>query len=320
MNFRTELHPHTFPFQISHKSKIVSIGSCFADMIGNRLQSYKFEVCANPFGNIYNPISLHNILDTNANEESHYIENQGVWLNYNFHSEIAAFSKESLTSVIDEKKNNLAAFLNEADVLVLTYGTAWIYQLVSDKQIVANCHKQPTNLFIKKLLTVEEIEKSFSDLISNLPLGKNIILTVSPVRHIKDTLALNTVSKSILRLATHKLASTYENVHYFPAFELLMDDLRDYRFYKKDLIHPNEIAEDYIWNKFSEVVMNVETLQWLKILDEINMAVNHKPFQAKSEQHQQFLRTQIKKIEYLQGQLNFDNELKLLKGQLGKNY
>jgi len=316
MKFRTELNPDPLPFQIDHQSQLLSIGSCFADMIGERLQKYKFKINANPFGNIYNPIVLHSLFDSTTDFGLHCVENKGVWHHHNLHSEVAATSKNKLLALIGEKKKAFDAVVQNADVIVITYGTAWVYELISEGNIVANCHKQPANLFNKRLLTIDEIEQSFKKMAQKLPVKTHIILTVSPIRHIKDTISFNAVSKALLRVATHQLVQTVKNVHYFPAYELMLDDLRDYRFYKKDLLHPNEMAEDYIWEKFAKMALHENTLLLIKAIDDISAATQHKPFQPQSEQHQQFIASQIKKIESLGDQFNFDNELAIFKNHL----
>ncbi|MFN0049140.1 MAG: GSCFA domain-containing protein [Cytophagales bacterium] len=322
MNFRTELQTSPFPFTINHSSKILSIGSCFADMVGDRLAKYKFKVLTNPFGNIFNPISVHKILRLKGDLALKSVENDGIWYNYDLHSEFNALSKLELEEKIKQKEQEVKLFLaGTTTTIIITYGTAWVYVLDESKSIVANCHKQPQNLFFKRLLTVEEIVECFQNLIESIPNSEtiNFILTVSPVRHIKDTLELNGVSKAVLRVACHHLASTFENVHYFPAFEMMQDDLRDYRFYKKDMIHPTEVAEDYIWDKFSNSIFDRETLQLLPKIEEVMTALNHKPFQPKSESYQNFIKVLVEKIELLPKNLTFENEIDFLKKLMNDN-
>lgn len=290
-------------------------------MVGNRLEKYKFNVLSNPFGNIFNPISVHKLLNSESNFSDSYVEKNETWYNYHLHSEFNAWSKQDLEEKIQLKQKQTKAFLETSTTIIITYGTAWVYELNESKSIVANCHKQPQNLFSKRLLSVDEIIKSFHNLIESIPNTKtiNFFLTVSPVRHIKDTLELNGVSKSVLRVACHQLASIFENVHYFPAFEIMQDDLRDYRFYKKDMIHPTEVAEDYIWEKFSNSVFDKETLQWLPKIDEITTALHHKPFQPESESYRKFLRDLVQKIELLPKKLNFESEIGFLRKQMTNN-
>ncbi len=317
MEFRTELQTGTFPFKISRQDTVLSIGSCFADMVGDRFLKYKFNVLSNPFGNIYNPVSVHKILNPNTDLNTQLFENQGLWYSYDLHSEITDQSEMALKEKINHNKRELDNFLKSNKVLIITYGTAWIYELIENGEIVANCHKQPSSKFKKRLLSLNEIEDSFDEFYKSLTNKElQIIFTVSPVRHIKDTIPLNNVSKSILRLACHQLSLKYGNVHYFPSFELMVDDLRDYRFYKKDMIHPNEIAEEYIWQKFVSSLIDLQTRDFFKTWDEILEAVSHKPFQPASKSHQLFLVSQIQKIEKLRGSVDIENELQHFKDQL----
>jgi hypothetical protein len=203
--------------------------------------------------------------------------------------------------------------------LIITFGTAFIYKLKSNNEIVANCHKQPSYNFTKELLTVEEIIVSFELFLNQFKIQNSklkIILTVSPVRHTKDTLTLNSVSKSILRIACHELSKQFSNVSYFPSYEIMLDDLRDYRFYKEDMIHPTEVAEEYIWNKFSDVFFESETKQLIKEWSSVSMALNHKPFREDSEEYKIFLTETLKKLELLKGKINVKEEINFITNKL----
>jgi hypothetical protein len=321
--FRTELNIDPSLIKIGHYDPILTLGSCFSDSMGARLASNKFEVKYNPFGTVYNPISIFKLLQYSlSNEmpnESSYLENDGLFANYDFHSSFSALNKSSIKKQIEEQIESTNTFLKSAKWLILTLGTAYVYKRKDTKEIVSNCHKIPGKNFTKRLLTQKQILEAFDQLwkqLATLNPGLKILLTVSPVRHIKDTLALNSVSKSTLRLTSDTLANQYEHVSYFPSYELMMDDLRDYRFYKADMIHPTEEAEDYIWEKFASAYFGKSTLDFLSEWSKIRAAIQHRPFNTTSEKHQAFIKSTIQKIKSLDNKLDFSEELKVLEGQL----
>ncbi len=323
MNFRTELTLKPATGQIGLQQSILTIGSCFADAIGNRLVNYKFNCVANPFGTLYNPASIHKVLHYCLAKKSpasdSFIERDGVLFNYDFHSEVAGLNHAELTTEIDSRLKKTAEALKTADYLFITYGSAWVYQRKDTGELVANCHKVNASAFTKTLLTCDDIIQSFEHLREQVvkvnPLIK-FILTVSPVRHIKDTIELNSVSKSTLRLACHEIKSRSAAVEYFPAYEIMLDDLRDYRFYKSDLLHPTEFAEDYIWGKFGDRYFSEETRSLIKKWNSIRAAMLHKPFQTESAGHQQFLRDTLQKLEELKSAIDVSQEIAHLKQTL----
>ncbi len=333
MDFHTELHifqniSPNFP-QINHKMPVLSIGSCFADMIGEKLAFYKFKAVSNPFGIIFNPISINKLLKLSLENtfiddlSNNFIKTQeNIWHHYDFHSDLYGNSKEILDQKIKEKIKRTQGFFNNdlsRKTLILTFGTAFVYLNNQYNEVVANCHKIPQKNFTKKMLSVEEIIANFDEIYPKL-LEKNIetILTVSPVRHIKDTLVLNSVSKSILRVAAHILAEKYEKVHYFPSFELMNDDLRDYRFYKTDMLHPSTQAEDYIWQKFVQACMNTPTQAIMQVWENLYKNISHKNqkdnsnhiSQEKSKKHNQFLQKTLFELENLAQTLAEEIDLK----------
>jgi len=291
--------------------------------MGAKLVSNKFKVLANPYGIVFNPESIFTLinasLDKNEFPNDGYLETNNIWRNYYFHSELYGNSKEELSRKINERKALAHDFLLKARILTITFGTAYVYRLKSNQEVVSNCHKMPASLFTKELLTSEQIIKSFDlfykKIIAADP-GLKIILTVSPVRHIKDSIQLNSVSKSILRMACHNLAKSNENISYFPAYEIMMDDLRDYRFYKEDMIHPTEVAENYIWEKFIDTYFETKSKEFIKEWSGILRALEHKPFHPESESHQAFIKETIKKIKGLQGDIDMSYELIMLEKQL----
>jgi hypothetical protein len=320
--FRTEISIPSSPVRIDHQSGIFTIGSCFSDVMGKKLLKNKFSVLANPFGVAFNPESIFRLLNSSLDHENlkdGYIENNHIWYNYYFHSELYGNTKEELSKKINEQRRLSHEFLLRAKTLTITFGTAYVYRLKSHQEIVSNCHKMPSSLFTKELLTVELITKSFDAFHKKAILanpGLKIILTVSPVRHIKDSIQLNSISKSILRIACHNIAAENENISYFPAYEIMMDDLRDYRFYKEDMIHPTELAENYIWEKFVDTYMEKQSKEFIKKWSEILKALEHKPFHPHSETHQNFIKETIKKIKSLSAYADMNAELKMLEDQL----
>jgi hypothetical protein len=241
--------------------KILTVGSCFADAMGNRMNSNRLKVLANPFGNIYNPASIHKTVRYaifNELPPDHtFLDRDGIWLNYDFHSEVSDINRHNLSAKLKDVAGTTHYHLASATWLIVTYGTAWVYERRETGEIVANCHKMPNTLFTKSLLSHQDIVDSFGVLYEELkrfnPLLR-FILTVSPVRHVKDTLELNSVSKSVLRVASHVISESFADVSYFPAYEIMMDDLRDYRFYKTDMLHPDRFGRGLHMGKIQRKV------------------------------------------------------------------
>jgi len=325
-NFRTVVSPGTVFQKMRIPDRILTIGSCFADAIGSRMYSNRLRVLANPFGNLYNPLSIHKAIRYalfNELPQNHtFLEREGIWLNYDFHSEVSDLNQHSLFTKLKDMAGTAHYHLAATEWLVITYGTAWVYERKETGEVVANCHKMPNVLFTKSLLSQSEITDSFAALYNELkkfnPAIK-IILTLSPVRHIKDTLELNSVSKSLVRTACHFIAESFGDVTYFPAYEIMMDDLRDYRFYKADMIHPTEVAEDYIWEKFGEKYFSPDLKMFLSQWKEIQQAINHRPFHPSSVAHQSFLKETLKRLESLKEMVDVEDELALLKSRIEKN-
>jgi hypothetical protein len=322
-SFRTTLTPSSSNNSIGLSDKIVTIGSCFSDAIGGQLNTSKIPSAVNPYGIIYNPESLHKLLRyTSLNQappKDSFVLRDDVFLNYDFHSELSSLDMNSLQEQLKTIIETTNCFLKKAQWLIITYGTAWAYERNDTGEIVANCHKMPQGEFTKVLLTQKKILESFEETyegLKDINPDIKIILTVSPVRHVKDTLELNSVSKSILRTACHTLTEQYKNIDYFPAYEIMMDDLRDYRFYKPDMIHPSEVAEEYIWQKFGEKYFDEKLKAFLIRWKEIQSALAHKPFHPSSAAHQQFLKETLKKLEELKSVVNVDQEIELVKSRI----
>jgi hypothetical protein len=321
--FRTPLNAGVSKHTFGLSDRIITIGSCFSDSIGHLLEDAKIKTLVNPFGTVYNPHSIHKltryaIFNESVAGHTNLIHGD-IHLNYDFHSQLSSLSADELRSQLANAIGTAHHFIKDAHWLMITYGTAWVYERTDTKEIVANCHKQPASSFSKYLMTQKKIIESFSlmyDDLKKLNPGIRIILTVSPVRHLKDTLELNSVSKSLLRIACHTLQETYTDVIYFPAYEILLDDLRDYRFYKADMLHPTAEAENYIWEKFVERYFDVGLKEFLEKWKSIRMALMHKPFHPASKAHQQFLRDTLKKLEALQSQVDVTREIENLKESL----
>ena len=300
MNFRTTFKTKPLNEKIKHQDAILLLGSCFSEHIGTKIQEAKFDTMSNPFGVLFNPISIFNLLDSEIGNdffEKNYLQHQGIWYNYHLHSKISNPDKEILKKEVSQKYQATQTHLAKSKHIILTFGTAFVYQLEGENEVIANCHKMPSNLFKKDLLSVQKITSYFDKIHSQLTDNQQVILTVSPVRHIKESLILNSVSKSLLRIAAHELSQKYPNVHYFPSYELLLDDLRDYRFFEADMLHPNKQAIEYIWQHFQGFAFDESTQGFIKDWNKILQALKHRPFYPASEAHQKFLKTTLEKVQ-----------------------
>lgn len=322
-SFRTEIKIDKEKHSVSLKQDILTTGSCFSDAIGNTLKENKFPVLVNPFGTNYNPVSIHKTLRAALNGAlplSHsYFEHNGLYCHYDFHSEFSSPDKSLVEATVKSVIQTTHNFIKEAHWIIITYGTAWVYRRNETNDIVSNCHKMPAQNFTKELLTEKKILESFEGFYQNLkavnPTCK-IMLTVSPVRHIKDSIELNSLSKSILRVACHTLTELHKDVVYFPSYEIMLDDLRDYRFYKSDMLHPNVDAEAYIWNKFADSMFDDRTKEFIKKWKPVYTSLQHKPFHGQSESHQKFLKKLLADLEELNGTINVTEEITSVKAQL----
>ena len=310
-SFRTPINIDIAQAEINHKMKGLAIGSCFVEHIGGWLQKTKFDLKTNPFGIVYNPISIGKqlslLLDTNSFPSNQLFKVNELWHSFDHHSQFSGIDKQVVVSKINNTFTNAKTQLKDAHYLIITFGTANVYVEKKSNQIVSNCHKIPSNEFDKKRLTVKEIMTVWEPLLQQLKKASpelKIIFTVSPVRHLKNGIIENQRSKAVLLLAVDNLVAQSNNCHYFPAYEIMMDDLRDYRFYDKDMIHPNEVAIDYIKDKFAQCYFDEESKSLVKKIEDIQKAVAHKAFRPASDAHQDFLKNTAKKIELLE--MNYD--------------
>ncbi len=294
---------------MARTARVLTIGSCFADSLGERLRLNKVTTLANPFGTVFQPLALAQLLRAAAGEaqdwQQHVVEARGRWQSFDFHGSVGADSPVELLQVIQETVRRVGDFVRTADAVVLTLGTAWAYRLRETGELVSNLHKLPAALFEKELLTADEIVNGLAEvhaLLRRINPDVRIILTVSPVRHLKDTLPLSAVSKSVLRVACHYLGELLPGVSYFPAYELLTDDLRDYRFYAADMLHPSPVAEDYVWDKFARAYFDAEFGRFRKEWAAVRQSLGHRPLHLGAPEHRTFLDQTRERLEKLLAQ------------------
>ena len=312
MQFTTKIPIQKSNFPIDYDSKIMLLGSCFAENMGEKFEYFKFQTIVNPFGIIFNPVSLEKLIRRSI-EKRKFTENDiffhnDLWHCFEVHSELSNSDKdvflENLNEILAVTRNQLESLSH----CFITLGTSWIYRNVASKQIVANCHKVPQKEFSKELLSIAAIEESLSNILTLLPAinpNCSVVFTVSPVRHIKDGFVENTLSKAHLIAALQSILKSESgllNAEYFPSYEIMMDELRDYRFYAEDLLHPNATAIAYIWERFVLRSVTVESLPIMEEVATIQKGLAHRPFHADSESHQKFLAQLQLKIVQLQAQ------------------
>lgn len=297
MNFRTKLPISKSDFPIDYNSKIMSLGSCFAVNIGDKFDFYKFQNSTNPFGIIFNPVSIEKIISKSLNlefytEKDIFFHNER-WHCFDVHSDLSNTNKEELLNDSNQLLQSTNQKLREATHIIITYGTSWVYRNLETNQVVANCHKVPQAAFSKEILSAETIEKSIQntiDLIEKVNPKANFIFTVSPVRHLKDGFVENQLSKAHLITAIQQtINNKQQTTNYFPSYEIMMDELRDYRFYNEDMLHPSQVAIDYIWERFSETTISSDSHSIMEEVCSIQKGLQHRSFNPKSESHQQFL-------------------------------
>jgi hypothetical protein len=306
VDFRLELDIKPFEEKINLRHSILLSGSCFTEHIEQKLQQYKFNVLDNPHGILFNPISItDSITDCISNKvytEKDLFNFNELWTSWNHHSRFSHPIQEEALRLMNESREKAHNFLFEADWMLITLGSAFVYQL-QNGEVVANCHKVPTDKFLKRLLSVEEVLTALDNLVHRLFLINpklKIIFTISPVRHLRDGFVENNRSKAVLIQSVHHLVNKFSKLFYFPAYELVIDDLRDYRYYAEDMVHPNYMATAYVWEKFQECCIDLESLEIMKEINKLNAAKSHKPFHPSSAKHQQFLQSHLEKTKSLQ--------------------
>lgn len=295
MKFRTEIKSEQAELKLDHRNRILSIGSCFADHVGARLAVRKFRVNNNPFGILFNPISIKKNVLAALNQkvdQTLFLSRDDRAYHYDFPSSFSSTREQDLTSQLASTQESFARLWPSVDRLVITFGTAWVYRLDSEKKIVANCHKIPQAAFTKELLDLGFLQseyRSFFEQLKKLNPNLEIILTVSPVRHIKNGIHEDKLSKAILLLLCDYLEKEFAFVHYFPAYELLIDDLRDYRFYKADMIHPTDQAVDYVFDHFMKCYFSDKTNEISRLCEQLSKLEQHVNRSATTNQLEQLM-------------------------------
>ncbi len=325
-SFRTEVEANELKKKIEYDSKVMFLGSCFATNIGEKFKSVRLNANVNPYGVIYNPISVANTLESIINKREFSEDDLNFkgehWHSFYHHSTFSDRDKGKCLQKINETNLKAYNYLKSCEYIFITFGTAWVYQWIQNDQIVSNCHKYPSKEFNRFILNVEEIvsvyKKIFAELLVFNPNIK-IVFTVSPVRHWKDGAHGNQISKSTLLLAIESMVDQFESCNYFPAYELVLDDLRDYRFYDPDMIHPNSVAIEYIWRKLKRCIFSGKTLEYIKEMYKLVKAIGHRPYDSASESYQSFLKNQIEKIGYLENKypsVDFNSDLNFFKSKI----
>jgi len=317
MEFHLEFTPKPFEIKINHQHNLLLVGSCFTEQIGTKLSNLKFSVLDNPNGILFNPVSITrsitSYIDNRQYSETDLFYQNESWHSWEHHSRFSNPDKEKCQAGINESQTKAHSFLKKADWLLITLGSAFVYEL-ENREVVANCHKVPTDKFTKRLLSaagvVDDLQSMIEKAVAFNPALK-VIFTISPVRHLRDGFVENNRSKATLIQAVHQLTEKNKNCFYFPAYELVIDDLRDYRFFAEDMVHPNYAATNYVWEKFMACCIDESSQQLMKEIAVIVAAKNHKPFNPVSEQHKKFLQTSLEKVKKLQQQfpyIHFEEE------------
>ena len=295
MKFRIETE-FAAKSEISYRDNLMFIGSCFSENIGTYFEQHLFRTdLNNPFGILFNPASIakavRRLLSETPYSDNDLFLHNGVWNSYDHHSDFSDTEKEKCLAKMNDKLKESSQFLKNATILFITFGTAWIYRQKVNGQIVSNCHKMPANTFLREKLSVQDIVNEYTDLFLTFPFSDKktrVIFTVSPVRHTKDGLHENQLSKATLLLAIDELQKRFDFVEYFPSYEMLLDDLRDYRFYNEDMVHPNSTAIKYLTEKLSSYFSD-ETKSLMNEAEQIAAAEAHRPFNPQSNEYQNFI-------------------------------
>jgi len=315
VQFRTEIGISKGNHLIDYDSDIILLGSCFSENIGDKLSYDKFNSLVNPYGILFHPVAIEKAITQGINQIQYTTDDlyffNDLWLSFNHHTKFSSTDREKILFNINSGITDFNLRLQSATHLIVTLGTAWVYRFVENDKVVANCHKIPQKKFSKELLSIDDISESLDAMITLIKsINKNIsvILTLSPVRHLKDGFIENSMSKAHLLSAIHEVTNINKNIHYFPAYEIMLDDLRDYRFYNEDMLHPNAMAINYIWDKFRNSWMSEKTIELSNKVESLQKSLAHKPFNPESEQHQAFLKNikdQISSLNEQNPNINF---------------
>ena len=276
--------------QVGYGDKILLLGSCFADNIGAKFAEHYFQATVNPFGTLYNPASIAAAITNIGN--SQLVEHNGLWHSMMHHGAFSGKDKEEVLTRCEQSRALLHSALMEASTVVVTFGTAWVYEM--EDRVVANCHKLPANRFTRRCLTVNEIVEMWQPIVASMP-DKHWIFTVSPIRHVKDGLHANQISKAILLQAVDQLGQSY-----FPSYEIMMDELRDYRFYAEDMVHPSAVAVEYIWQRFVDTYMNKDTQTEMRVLNQLWRDNQHRMLHPDTDEARTFVQRLAERKAQLQ--------------------
>jgi len=299
------------PDPIDYNSRLLLLGSCFVENMGEKFAYFKFRALQNPFGILFHPKAIENLVvnaigNKQCSDKDVFFFNER-WHCFDAHSALSDISKEALLQKLNDGLAHTAKQLLQASHIIITLGTAWVYRNRTTGAVVANCHKVPQAEFSKEILEVDAIAACLENIIAQIKsVNKNcrLIFTISPVRHLKDGFVENQRSKAHLITALHNVCSQ-DQTSYFPSYEIMMDELRDYRFYNEDMVHPNALAINYIWEKFREVCLSDSTAAIMKKVDAVQKGLQHRPFNPKAEKHLEFLKTLEQKIQQLQSGHSF---------------
>ena len=310
--------PENLP-ALTHRHRLMLLGSCFATHMGAKLSAAKFRCEVNPYGVLYNPLSisaaLREVVAGKVYGAGDLFEHAGCWHSPMHHSDFSAATAEETLQRINGRLREAGEAMRQLNVLLLTWGTSWVYEDCGTGRIVGNCHKLPEACFRRRRLSIDEMVRDyvslFSGLFARLP-QLRVLITVSPIRHVRDGLHANQLSKAALLLAAEQVCQAFpEQVFYFPAYEIVLDELRDYRFYADDLVHPSDMAVEYVWERFVRACVAPESLQIMEECEKIGRMLAHKPFRPESEEYKRFLGQIVLKIERLNGKypyLDFQKE------------
>lgn len=292
------------PKRIAYNDKILLLGSCFADNIGTKFGEYYFQTTVNPYGTLYNPASIAKAISGIGNGVSDIgiVEHNGLWHSLSHHGSFSRADKEDLVRACEQSRVQLREALQRASTMIITFGTAWVYEY--EDKVVANCHKLPANRFVRRRMTVDEIVEIWQPILAAMP-DKHWIFTISPIRHVKDGLHENQISKAILlqavdRLTAKQLDSPIGGLSYFPSYEIMLDELRDYRFYADDMVHPSQVAVDYIWQRFVDTYMTADTQNEMRTLHQLWRDRHHRFLHPDSPEAQQFaahIKTRLQQLQ-----------------------
>lgn len=286
--------------KISYSDKILLLGSCFADNIGAKFGEHYFQTTVNPYGTLYNPASIAKALSGVVNREMGIgiVQHNGLWHSFSHHGSFSRTDKEDLVRACEQSRVQLCVALQQATTVMVTFGTAWVYEY--EGEVVANCHKLPANQFVRRRLTVNEIVAMWQPIIDAMP-DKHWIFTVSPIRHIKDGLHENQLSKAVLLQSIEQLSElSIAKCSYFPSYEIMLDELRDYRFYAEDMVHPSTVAVDYIWQRLVDAYMTADTQNEMRILHQLWRDRHHRFLHPESDEAQSFQEKICKRLQDIQ--------------------